>query len=304
METVSRHLEDLNAFHWVAKDQSFTKAATRTGVSKAQLSKQVQRLEAVLGMKLLVRTTRQVRLTEEGVQLSAYAARILDLSEEAGRKMTALRHGTAGKLRITAPVSLGETFFPEFTKALQTLLPGVQLEADVSNEEQDFSEGKVDFAIRAMEVEHPDLVARYLGKIKDVIVCAPALARSLRLTDPAELARENCILSSLETDWNIWTLISSKKETQVRVQGSVATNQYTLARLYALGGLGITRLPQYYVENDLREKKLHRLFPDYQIATHALYLVYDKRAMTTKRHQVARDWLLKWFKSRKDFFVS
>jgi DNA-binding transcriptional LysR family regulator len=303
METVSRHLEDLSAFQWVVSSKSFTRAAEQSGFSKSQLSKQVQRLEAVLGMRLLVRTTRQMRLTEEGKQLSAYAARILDLSEEAGKKLTALQKGTAGSLRITAPVSLGETFFPELTQALKKLLPGVHLEADISNEEHDFNEGKIDFAIRATDVHDPNLIARYLGKIKDVIVCEPSVARTLKLKVPSDLAKESCILSSLEPNWNTWTLISKKEEVQVKVQGTVSTNQYTLARLYALSGLGITRLPRYYVENDFREGRLHHLFPDYQIATHPLYLVYDKRALTSKKHKIAKDWLLSWFKSRRDFFV-
>jgi DNA-binding transcriptional LysR family regulator len=303
METISKHLEDLSAFQWVAKERSFTRAAEKAGISKAQLSKQVQRLESVLGMKLMVRTTRQVRLTEEGEQLSAYAARILDLSEEAGKKLNAIHHGSSGKLRITAPISLGETFFPEFTIALQALLPGIEIEADISNEQQDFNEGGVDFAIRAAEVDDPDLVARYLGKIKDVIVCAPTLARSLKMAQPKDLEREPCILHSLEQNWNTWTLVSAKAEAQVRVHGSISTNQYTLARLYALAGLGITRLPRYFVENDFKDRRLHHLFPEYEIATHALYLVYDKRALTSKKHKLARDWLLKWFKSRPEFFV-
>src|SRR5690348_11468344 len=103
METITRHLDDLLAFHVVATEASFTRAAAALGTSKGAVSKQVQRLEAYLGTQLFRRSTRSVRLTEEGSTLLGFSRRILELSDEAGRRLRELRSGEGGVVRISTP---------------------------------------------------------------------------------------------------------------------------------------------------------------------------------------------------------
>ncbi|MFL5812267.1 MAG: LysR family transcriptional regulator, partial [Bdellovibrionia bacterium] len=105
METISRRIEDLLAFHSVAIEGGFTAAANSLATSKALLSKQVQRLEAHLGVDLFKRSTRSVRLTDEGVALLEYTRRIFALSEEAGKKLRELQSGEQGLVRISTTVS-------------------------------------------------------------------------------------------------------------------------------------------------------------------------------------------------------
>lgn len=307
METISRRLEDLLAFHAVATEGGFTAAATSLATSKAQLSKQVQRLEAHLGLELFKRSTRSVRLTDEGTTLLEYTRKIFALSEEAGKKLRELQSGEQGMIRISTTVSLGEVFFSSFQKELSEALPGVILSADVSNEIRDLQKDEIDFALRSHEEdENSDLVARYLGELRDVVICSPRVARKqglLKAQDPRILATLECIPSASDDRWNNWTLSSKKEEIQVRVTGRVTTNQYTLVRRYALDGLGIARLPYYMVSDDLLQGKLVQLFPSYEIATHPLYLVYRKGGYTPKRIKIARDAIIAWFSKRPDIFL-
>jgi DNA-binding transcriptional LysR family regulator len=306
METLAKHLEDLVAFHLVATEGGFTRAAEARGVSKANLSKQVQRLEAMLRTRLFHRSTRSVRLTEEGSALLAYTRQILGLSEEAGRRLQDLAQGAAGTIRISTTVSFGDVFFPSFLEAIRPKLPGVRFDCDLSNEPRDFRREEIDFAIRAADIsggEHDgDLIARYLGKLRDVICAAPAVARRAP-KNPEGLAQADCILTSVDEGWNAWNLVSSRGETRVQAGGTVSTNQYALARRYAVDGLGIARLPVYIAQNDLDARQLVQLFPEYQIATHPLYLVYPKTGYVSRRHKLVRDEILAWFKRRPEIFA-
>ena len=304
METISRNLEELLAFHTVAMEGSFTRAAEVLGTSKAMLSKKVKRLETYTQALLFHRTTRTLALTENGIALFNYSKKILELSNEASRRLKDVNQGSSGLLRISAPVSLGELIFPPLVQEMKKHLPQVKIELDLSNENRDFEKDNVDFALRATEVHHPDLIVRPLGRIKDVICVSPKfLEREKIQEDLAKLSQYKCILHSQEEIWNRWTFSSSEGDTLVEVKGEVSTNQYPLARLLCLQGLGILRIPLYMVDEDLKRNDLIELFSFFKISTHPLHLVYLRNEYETTKHRTAKELILKWIKENKRFFI-
>ncbi|MBC7396117.1 MAG: hypothetical protein H7333_01630 [Bdellovibrionales bacterium] len=212
--------------------------------------------------------------------------------------------GEAGLIRITAPISIGDAFLPEFTGDMRKRLPQITFDSDLSNETRDFDKDEIDFALRTMEVEEPELIARYLGRLRDSIVCTPAMAKALKLKHPSQLSEQECILTSTETRWNVWNLISAKEEIQIQVSGKISTSQYLSAKQFALKGYGITRLPTHSISSELKSGLLVELFPNYEVTTHPLYLVYSKNVSQSHSHQIVRDWLLKWFKNKPEFFAN
>ncbi len=304
METISRHLEELAAFHQVAFQKSFTRAAEDLATSKALLSKQVKRLESLLKTQLFVRTTRSLKLTNEGEELYRYSQKILNLSDEASRRIRDLGEDSDTPVRISMPVSLGEVFAPSFLEENSKRLKGVRFEFDLSNEKRDFMKEQVDFALRADDDHDPDLVARYLGRMRDAVCSSPNLKNSIgTLQDPAELTALPCITHSREPAWNIWTFTSQKQDHRIQVRGPISTNQYGAVLSLCLAGHGIARLPAYFVREPLKQKKLVEYFSDYLIATHPVYLVYPKREYTSRRHREVKDAILDWFKNRSKDFV-
>jgi DNA-binding transcriptional LysR family regulator len=304
METISRHLDDLTAFHVVAKAGSFTQAAEQLGESKALLSKQVKRLETYIGSQLFHRTTRSLRLTEEGAVLLTYSQKIFDLSNEASRRLHHMTQGLSGLIRLSAPISIGDVFFPSFLAHAKTSLPHVKFEIDLSNDNIDFSKERTDFAIRANEDHHPDLIAKYLGRIKDVICVSHEFLKKSKIIDhPTAIIQHECILNSLNTQWNTWTFQSKSEELKIEVSGNYATNQYQMARNLCLDGFGVAKIPLYIVDDDLKNGKLVQLFPNYEISTHPLYLIYLKNEYSSKKHKEVKDIILKWFKHRKEYFI-
>ncbi len=303
METITRNIQDLLAFHMVAKEGSFTKASEILGVSKSMLSKQVRRLEAYTKTNLFHRTTRTLYLTDEGKSLLNYSQKIFDLSEESERSLREMSQGSVGELRISAPNSLGELIFNDLLPELKKKLPRTRFDFDLSNMRRNFLADKVDFALRAIEVTHPDLVAKYLGHIKDVICASPDFMKKNKLSEPKEIESVECIVHSLNPDWNKWCLTSQKSEIHIEVSGTTATNQYSATRTLCLLGYGVARIPYYLVKEDIESGALVHLFPQYSIATHPLYFAYLRSDYMTKRHKIAKDMILGWIKQKSEIFI-
>lgn len=304
METISRHLEDLRAFHCVAISGSYTQAAQTLGQSKSQVSKQVQRLEVALRAKLFLRTTRTLKLTEAGESLLTYSHRILNLTREADERIQHLQGDRGGKIRISMPVSFGEFFAPDFLREARAALPETEFEIDLSNEQIDFFREQLDFALRASEDHHPDLIARYLGHLRDVIVASPDhLATIKPPQNPKQLGAIQCILHSMDPAWNHWTLRSPREEIKIEVRGKISTNQYSAALALCRAGHGIARIPYYLAKDALDAGELRQIFPEFESLTHPLYLVYPKQEYAAKKNQVAKKLIERWFKRHRLLFA-
>ncbi len=300
METISGYLPEVVGFYQVAKLGGFTAAADELNLSKAQLSKQVARLETLLRVQLFHRTTRKIVLTNEGRQLLKYAEGIVNLSREAFEDMDELASTDGGLIRITAPSSLGDWFAPSIMKVFREEMPFLKVEIDLNNVKRNLVEEKYDFALRAMVETDPSLIARHLGHIKDVIVAT----RDFSLTNhPEDLKNYPAIMNSHQENWNKWTLQKGKKDTVVEVHGNYACSSYATARLLALEGLGIGRIPLYLVEDDLARGRLIQLCPEYSIATHPLYLVYPATKYKSRKHERAKNIILDWMKEKRSLFI-
>ncbi len=303
METIARNLEMLRSFHSVATHQSYTRAADKLGASKAMLSKQVKLLEHHLRAKLFHRTTRKISLTEQGMALLSYSQKIFDLSDEADKRIRDMHQGQSGVIRISAPPSFGDAFFNSFLPMVSQKLPKVKFEADLTTEVRHLIKDRVDFALRIAAHHHPDLVARHLGQLLDVICVAPTLFKSLKnISDPKKLIEQNCILNTHNNKWNTWTLRSGSKDINVEVSGQYATNQYFMMKSFCLMGFGVARLPYYLVTQEIRDGRLIRLFPEYQISTHSLYLVHLRSEYSTIKHKTTKEEILRWFADQREIF--
>lgn len=305
METIRAYLPELLAFHEVAKCGGFTQAAEKLNLSKAQLSKQVARLETILRAQLFHRTTRKIALTEEGRHLLQYAESIVKLSQDAAESMKEMVDEEGGLIRITAPSSLTDWIAPSLVKEFQQKLPNVKVEFDSSNVKRDLINDGYDFALRALIETNPDLIARYIGHIKDVIVTTPEYAKLMKLkcVDPAELKNVAVLMASLRQSWNTWKFQKGSKDLAIEVQGSYASSSYQTNRFMCLAGLGVARLPYYLVEKDLTEKKLVHLYKDYSIATHPLYLVYPAKGYRARKNKVAKDLIWNWMQTNNQTLI-
>jgi len=155
-------MDDLAAFAVLIEAGSFTLAAQQLGCSKGQLSKRISQLEAQFSVVLLQRTTRRLSLTAAGAALLPQAQALVVQVERARQALARLKDDMAGPVRMTVPVSLGETFFDGLLLEFSSKYPQVQIELELNNSYRELSRDGFDLAIRSDVALDQRLVARPL----------------------------------------------------------------------------------------------------------------------------------------------
>lgn len=290
-------MDDLAAFAVLIEAGSFTLAAQQLGCSKGQLSKRISQLEAQFSVVLLQRTTRRLSLTAAGAALLPQAQALVVQVERARQALARLKDDMAGPVRMTVPVSLGETFFDGLLLEFSGQYPQVQIELELNNSYRDLSRDGFDLAIRAEVANDDRLVARPLLAWHEMTCASPAyLERFGEPATPHALAEHRCLLNSHYSGREEWLYHQQHELLRVRVSGPFASNHYSLLKKAALSGAGIARLPSYLLQAELADGRLRWLLRDYQTRRMPMYLVHPYQGGLPKRTQVLADYLMGWFK--------
>jgi DNA-binding transcriptional LysR family regulator len=290
------NMEDLAAFAVLLESGSFTRAAERLGCSKGQLSKRIRQLEQGLGAALLHRTTRRLGLTAAGAALLPEAQALAAQAERARQTVRRLQEELAGCVRLTVPVSLGETFFEALLLDFTRQHRQIRVELDLHNGYRDLVAEGFDLAIRSGMDMGERLVARPLFSLQEITCATPAyLAVHGEPAQPADLAHHQCLLNTHYSGFEEWLYHRQHQLERVKVAGALASNHYSLLKKAALTGAGIARLPSYMVYDELADGRLVWLLRDYQTRQTPVFLVHPWQGGLPRRTQVLADYLLAWF---------
>ena len=290
-------MDDLAAFAILIEAGSFTLAAQQLGCSKGQLSKRISQLESRFSVVLLQRTPRRLSLTAAGAALLPQAQALVVQVERARQALARLKDDMAGPVRMTVPVSLGETFFDGLLLEFSGKYPEVQIELDLSNNYRDLSRDGFDLAVRSEVGNDERLVARPLLAWHEMTCASPAyLEQYGEPVTPQALAEHRCLLNSHYSGREEWLYHQQHELLRVRVSGPFASNHYSLLKKAALAGAGIARLPSYLLQAELADGRLRWLLRDYQTRRMPMYLVHPYQGGLPKRTQVLADYLIGWFK--------
>ncbi|KDD67490.1 LysR family transcriptional regulator [Pseudomonas mandelii] len=290
-------MDDLAAFAVLIEAGSFTLAAQQLGCSKGQLSKRISQLESRFSVVLLQRTTRRLSLTAAGAALLPQAQALVVQVERARQALARLKDDMAGPVRMTVPVSLGETFFDGLLLEFSGKYPEVQIELDLSNSYRDLSRDGFDLAVRSEVGNDERLVARPLLAWHEMTCASPAyLEQYGEPLTPQALAEHRCLLNSHYSGREEWLYHQQHELLRVRVSGPFASNHYSLLKKAALAGAGIARLPSYLLQAELADGRLRWILRDYQTRRMPMYLVHPYQGGLPKRTQVLADYLIGWFK--------
>lgn len=290
-------MDDLAAFAVLIEAGSFTLAAQQLGCSKGQLSKRISLLETRFAVVLLQRTTRRLSLTAAGAALLPQAQALVIQVERARQALARLKDDIAGPVRMTVPVSLGETFFDGALLEFSRQYPQVQIELELNNNYRDLSRDGFDLAIRSEVANDERLVARPLLAWHEMTCASPVyLERFGEPLTPPALAEYRCLLNSHYSGREEWLYHQQHELLRVRVSGTFASNHYNLLKKAALADAGIARLPSYLLQEELADGRLRWLLRDYQTRSMPMYLVHPYQGGLPKRTQVLADYLTDWFK--------
>lgn len=270
---------ELQAFLGVADAGSVTAAAAELGLPRATVSRRLARLEERLGVKLISRTTRQLRLTDAGEELHPHARSIVMAVGAAARAVSRDDGRPRGLLRVSVP-PLSSRSFREVLLRFVERYPEVDLEVIVSTRHEDLIASNIDVAVRAGQRLDPGLVARTLQRSEVVAVASPAyLARAGAPATPAALGRHACLVGFArgERPATHWPL---RDGGQVRVTGRLVCNSLELLLEAACDGLGIALVPLLVARGLLERGALVRVLPEALGASTVVALVYpDKRLL-------------------------
>ncbi len=266
--------DEISAFAAVADARSFTQGARRLGVSSAQVSKLVARLENRLGSRLLNRTTRDVSLTDTG---RAYLERARVLLEDFEALETSVRDetGPKGLLKISAPMSFGASQLTPALLDFAVAYPDVALDVSSTDRMVNLVEEGFDVGVRIGRLSDSSLIARKLAAVRMVTCASPEYlqAHGAPLT-PEDLSGHTAIIDTNASDPTVWRFASDNGSHDVRVHGRLSFAGADACVAAARRSLGVTRSPAFAAAQDLREGRLEPLLCAYepeQIYVHAVY---------------------------------
>lgn len=233
---------DLELFTLVAETRSFSAAGRLLNLAPSSVSRVVDRLEARLGVRLLLRTTRALTVTAEGATYLASARRILaDLKET--EQLIAEQSSPRGRLRISASILYGKTFLLPLLKGFTQRHPDILLDINLTDTVVDISAGQADVALRLGPLADAPLKARRLGKTRKVVVASPDYLSARGTPEvPEDLYAHDCIDFNFKRAAPGWPFIKDGQEYALKIRGSVETNNGDTQGQLALEGLGIARV--------------------------------------------------------------
>ncbi|CDY79528.1 Transcriptional regulator, LysR family [Caballeronia glathei] len=295
-------LGSIELFCLAAELASFTAAATAAGVTPAAVSRSVSRLEERMGVRLFVRTTRQIRLTDAGRAYFEQCRDALAQLVEAERQATGQQVAPAGVLRISMPTPYAHYRVLPILAEFRERHPQVRVEVHISNRNIDFAEESFDLAIRGRAPDESNLIARKLEDAELVIVGTPGyLKRAGKPKSPDDLERHECILFDLPSSGRRipWLFMEDGAMTERMMDGAYSTAGDVLGGVtLARNGAGLFQTYRFVIERDLQAGTLVEVLPSFGGASRPFVLIYPHSRHMSARVRSFVDFLVEKLRDR------
>ncbi|KRE88617.1 LysR family transcriptional regulator [Frateuria sp. Soil773] len=268
-------LRELRAFAAAARRLNFSRAALEVGCTASVLSRRIATLEEAVGARLFLRTTRRMALTARGEQLLAQWQRMETVMAELAADLRPPDGELAGRLCVHLPASFGRYLMAPMLAGFMREHPGVRIEAVYDDAYVDMVAGKVDLAVRLGRLADVQLVARRAGTMR-VFPCASPdyLAAAPPLRDPADLKAHRCIAFSGYRRGTLWSFSRQRQRRAVRIDPVLVCNDSQAIRDAVLAGVGVGLQGDYMADGLVAEGRLVDLFPDWQLPSFPIHLLW------------------------------
>ncbi|NIE81689.1 LysR family transcriptional regulator [Asaia sp. As-1742] len=276
-------INDLVAFLAVAREQSFTKAAAKLGVSQSALSHKIRLLEGQLGIRLLTRTTRSVAPTEAGEALIEDISPHFEGIEAALNGLQAKKGEASGTVRITASDYAIEFVIWPKVKEFIIQYPSINVEFVADNSLADIVSQRFDAGVRLGEQVAKDMISVPIGpNVRFVVVGTKSyFTRCGRPQSPDDLTKHTCIGLRLQSHGGIyaWELEKDGKEVKVRINGQVVFNTILMVLRAALDGLGVAHVPEDLAAPFISNGQLVHVLDDWCPVWSGFHIYYPSRRL-------------------------
>ncbi|KFZ36489.1 LysR family transcriptional regulator [Shewanella mangrovi] len=288
-------MDDLKAFLVIARLNSFTKAAAELGVSPSALSHLIKSLEKKLGVRLFARTTRSIAPTDAGQRLINDLAPLFEQVDDAIQRLGELRDKPAGHLRITGADDAIEYILRPVLPRFLSRYPDISVEVSIDYGFTDIVKERFDAGIRLGEDLNNDMIAvKVSPNWRQVVVASPQYLRKHSVPKiPEDLLKHNCIniRYSEKSGLYAWEFEKGDKKLNLKVKGQFTANTNSHVLNAVLDGMGIAYLPEYYVEEYLKQEQLVTLMLDWCPYFEGYYLYYPYRRQDSPAFMALLDML-------------
>lgn len=287
-------LNRISSFVRVVSEGSFTAAAKSLGLPKSSVSRSVAQLEEELGIRLLHRTTRRLRLTDGGTAFYERVARALVDIEQATEAASDMQSELRGIVRVTAPVDLGVAILGGIVARFARRHPNISVELVLTGRVVDLVAEGVDLAVRAGPLRDSSLIARRVGELDSSLYASRAYAD--RRGVPAsveELPSHACILFRPTLGKVVWKLRRDGETKDVTVTGPVAADDLAFVKKATLAGAGIALLPTFLCPREVASGKLVPVLPEWSSQGGVLHVAYPSARFVPQRVVAFREHLLR-----------
>ncbi len=286
-------IDDRKVFLAVASAQGFTAAAHELNTTPAAESRRIKALEERLGIRLLQRTTRKVRLTRAGESYDGNLQRIMnellcvedELSEASGK--------LSGTLKIAAPVSFGQRRLSRIVTQFARAHPAITITLDLDDKQSDLINEGIDVAVRISHLLDSSLIARPIAPIPKYLCASPdyleLMGEPKKITD---LTKHRCLHYSVISEREEWRFNTSKGEQSLSIKPVYCSNNGDVLAEMACEGLGLTILPSFLVEDQLSTGRLVRILKRTELTPFMLSVVYPSRQHLSARVKALVDYLV------------
>lgn len=278
----------------VVENHSFSKTAQRENVPVSTVSRKISELEKALGVRLLERSTRQLRMTEMGQDYYERCRRGVEEFEAANLLINDRQSEVSGTLRVSVPPNLSAVLVVPIVSGFQALYPNVVVRVLVTDRYVHLIEDGVDLALRVGKLDDSNLVARRLLCYRHLLVASPDyLKKSGQPQRPQELHDHPLITFSLWLGETVWTLSNGKQREKVLVKSRFSINDFNGVQQAVLGSQGIGEIPAILCGKLLETGQLVEVMPDWRFDSVTLSAVYSTRLNLARVVRLFNDFCVK-----------
>ena len=270
-------LNDILCFAAVVEHNGFSAAARALNRPKSSISRHVDRLEARLGVRLLERSTRRVRLTEVGGEYHARCQAALHDLESADRDVAVHRSDPVGIVRVTCPTGIARQVMPRIMPGFLARYPEVRIQLQVINRAVDLIQETIDVAIRArVQMQDESLTMRRLGASRLIFVASPAFIAAHAIpNDLVSIAKLPFLSFREQPERQTWTVQGPEGASRtITFDPILWTSEFDVLIEAACLGTGVALLPAETVRKPVGEARLLRVLPEWHSEDVTIHLVF------------------------------
>ena len=271
-------MQDLNAlliFAKVVEAASFSEAARRLGMPISTVSRKIAELEDQLGVRLLERSTRQLRLTDVGAEVLEYAEKGVEVSEAVNSVVSNQLTHVRGTLRLSAPPSIADSLMVPLATAFQASYPEVHVHVLVTDRFVDNIAEGVDLVFRVGPLNDSALVAKRVLRYRHQLLASPTYLKKIKApTKPKDLLEHRLLAFSFWMPQNTWAFTTGVRKETIIFHPYLAMNDYHGLAKALVSGAGIGELPPIVCPALLKEGKLIEVMPNWHFPTVDLSIVH------------------------------